>query len=86
MTSDLRKVADFWSQYEPPVDAGNFYASPLTRPYIIETAYGKELVKEYQHDSNFAEDIFISKYLRGKKVESMLRGLAVQMFNVHLPQ
>lgn len=72
MTTSLDKVANFWSQYEPVVDAPCFYMSPLTRSYIIETAYGKDLVAEYQQDSNFAENIFISKYLRGKKVESIL--------------
>lgn len=72
MTNELNKVADFWSQYEPVVDAPNFCASPLTRPYIIETAYGKDLVADYKQDSNFAENIFISKYLRGRKVESIL--------------
>jgi ubiquinone/menaquinone biosynthesis C-methylase UbiE len=72
MINNLNKVAGFWSQYEPVVDAPNFYASPLTRPYIIETAYGKDLVADYQQDSNFAEDIFISKYLGNKKVESIL--------------
>ena len=72
MTNELNKVADFWSQYEPVVDAPNFYASPLTRPYLIETAYGKDFVADYQDDSNFAENIFIAKYLTGRKVESIL--------------
>lgn len=71
MTTSIGKVANFWSRYEPTIEAPCFYMSPLTRSYIIETAYGKDLVAKYQQDSNFAENIFISKYLRGKKVESI---------------
>ena len=90
MTSELEKVAIFWSHYEPVVNAGNFYASPLTRSYIIETAYGKDFVAEYLNDSNFAEDIFISKYLKGKKVVSMLSlccgfGIVERIFASQLP-
>lgn len=72
MTNELSKVSKFWSKNEPVLDSWGFYTSPLMRPYIIETAYGKDLVGEYQYNSWFAEDIFISKYLRGKKIKSIL--------------
>jgi ubiquinone/menaquinone biosynthesis C-methylase UbiE len=72
MTDDLLKVNKHWSRSDPVRDDGNFYMSPLIRPYIIETAYGRDLIAEYQDNSYFAEDIFISKYLRDKKVESLL--------------
>ena len=72
MTNELSKVSKFWSKNEPVLDSWGFYTSPLMRPYIIETAYGKDLVGEYPYHSSFAEDIFISKYLRGKKIKSIL--------------
>lgn len=72
VTKNLRKVADHWSKDEPLLNANNFYMSPLTRRYIIETAYGENFVQRYQDNSFYAEDIFISQYLRGKKVEQIL--------------
>jgi hypothetical protein len=72
MTNEVLKVGEFWSQSEPIRDSGNYYMSPLIRPYIIETAYGKDLVAKYQDNSYYAEDIFIEKYLKGKKVETLL--------------
>jgi ubiquinone/menaquinone biosynthesis C-methylase UbiE len=71
-THQLLKVSEHWSKSEPVRDDGNFYMSPLTRPYIIETAYGRDLVVEYQYNSYFSVDIFISKYLKNRKVESLL--------------
>ena len=71
MKNELSKVSEFWSKSEPVRDVGGFYMSPLMRPYIIETAYGKDLVTEYRCNSYYAEDIFISKYLRGKKIKSI---------------
>src|SRR5258706_16208670 len=72
MTNELLKVSNYWSKSEPARDEENFYMSPLIRRYIIETAYGKDLVIKYQSNSYFAEDIFIEKYLKDKKVESLL--------------
>ena len=57
MKSELSKVSEHWSKSEPVRDVGGFYMSPLIRPYIIETAYGKDLVTEYQCNSHYAEDI-----------------------------
>jgi len=68
----LSKVASHWSKNEPIEDEGKFYMSPITRSYIIETAYGKDLVDEYKEDRYYAENIFINKYLKDKQVESML--------------
>ena len=72
MTEDLLRIEKRWSKNEPVRDEGNFYMSPMLRPYIIENAYGREFVAEYGASSYFAEDIFISKYLKHRKVESLL--------------
>ena len=72
MANELSKVGKVWSKGEPVVNSGNFYLSPLIRPYIIETAYGKDLVGNYQDNNHYAEDIFIEKYLKDKKVEAVL--------------
>ena len=72
MTDSLQQVGEHWSKSEPTQEADNFYMSPLMRPYIIESAYGKDLAAEHKHNSYFAEDIFISKYLGARRVESIL--------------
>lgn len=72
MTNELIKVSKYWSGNEISRDSGNFYMSPITRPFIIESAYGKDFVTEYKDNRYFAEDIFIAKYLSNKKIESVL--------------
>jgi SAM-dependent methyltransferase len=72
MNPDVSKVGKFWSKEEPIENAGNFYASPLTRPYIIEMAYGKRYVKDYADRSDFAQALFVSKYLAGKRIRTIL--------------
>lgn len=72
MTNEISKVGKRWSQTEPVQNAGNYYMSPLLRPYIIETAYGRDFVAKYQNNSYYAEDMFVSEYLKDKKVETIL--------------
>jgi 2-polyprenyl-3-methyl-5-hydroxy-6-metoxy-1,4-benzoquinol methylase len=66
------KIDKFWSNYEPVKDGTGFYMSPITRPYMIDTAYGKDLVDGYANNPNYAEDIFMKKYLNGAKIKTVL--------------
>lgn len=70
--NDISKVAEYWSQSEPQVDAPNFYTSPITRPYIIESAFGNKFVESHRTDSAFAENILIDIYLKQRNIESVL--------------
>ena len=72
MSNELEKVGEHWSKSEPADEENNFYMSPLTRPYIIESAYGRDLADEHRNNCYFAEDIFIANYLGGKRVETIL--------------
>lgn len=72
MSDNNSKVGKFWSNYEPVRDGAGFYMSPIIRPYSIDIAYGKDWVGEYANKANYAEDIFIKKYLSGVKVKSIL--------------
>ena len=48
MRDESYKISNHWGKREPIRDSAGFYTSPILRPYFIETAYGKDLVPEYQ--------------------------------------
>lgn len=70
----VKKISDFWSKTELQQNAGNFYMSPITRPYIIESAFGADHVESYKDNSYFAVDIFINDFLAktNKKICTIL--------------
>ena len=72
MTKELSKIGKHWSKNEPAPDTRNFYMSPVTRAYIIESAFGRDFVDEYRDNHYYAQDIFVSQYLKNKKVGSVL--------------
>ena len=72
MRDESSKISKHWGKQEPVRDSVGFYTSPILRPYIIETAYGKDLIPEYQDNSYYAEDIFMAKYLKNKRCSSIL--------------
>jgi hypothetical protein len=45
---------------------------PIWRLYFIASAYGQEIVDEFQDDGYAAEELFMKLYLRKKRVESIL--------------
>ena len=70
MKNNDSKVVKFWSTHEP--DEKNYYCSSITRPHIIRTAYGPDLIDQYCKNPYFAEDIFFEQHLLGRKIESIL--------------
>lgn len=87
----INKVGKYWSKRPPLKDEGNFYQSPITRSYIIKTAFGDKYIDKYLENSNFALDIFIEKYLADKEINSLLSlcsgfGLVEREFSKRLPK
>lgn len=72
MRDESSKISNHWGKHEPILDDPGFYTSPVLRPYFIESAYGKDLIPEYQNNSYFAEDIFMAKYLKNRRCSSIL--------------
>ena len=72
MEKELTTVGNHWSQHEPEPEGSGYYGFPPLRPYLIETAFGKDLAVEHQQNPWWAEDIFVLTYLRSKKVESVI--------------
>ncbi len=69
---EITQVAEFWSKNEPVPDAPCFYTSPITRAYIIGSAFGQRFVKTYHDDSAFAVNILAELYLKQRNIESVL--------------
>ena len=69
-SSTNSKISDHWAAREPLEENGGFYVSPLLRPYIIETAFGKEQVDLHSNNEFYPVDIFIEKFLRNRPVRS----------------
>lgn len=89
-STDSQKTSSFWSQHESVSGDPNFYLSPITRPYIIESAFGPNYVPEYRDNPFFAEDFFLSNHLSGKKIENVLSlccgfGVVERRFAERLP-
>ncbi|MGC2457084.1 MAG: methyltransferase domain-containing protein [Gallionellaceae bacterium] len=70
--SEIAQVADFWSQHELVLDAPGFYTSPIMRPYIIETAFGRQYVERYGNDASYMINLLIELYLKQRNVQSVL--------------
>lgn len=70
--SEVSRVADFWSQYEPVVDGPSFYTSRIMRPYIIESAFGRQFVELYGHDASFMVNLLMELYLKQRNIQSVL--------------
>jgi SAM-dependent methyltransferase len=92
MTLSSAKVPRFWSEREPPTEStGGFLYSPITRPYILETAFGRDAVEPYRHSSTWAWDILMDRYLAGRRVRQVLSlccgfGLAERILLPRLPE
>jgi SAM-dependent methyltransferase len=71
-TSETSLIGDHWASREPLEQNGGFYVSPLLRPYIIETAFGKDQVEAHRTNAFYSVDIFIEKFLRNRPVKSIL--------------
>lgn len=89
-SKDLQKVDKHWSKTDLIEDDANFYLSPLTRQYIIETAYGKALAAKHRNNRFSALDIFIENYLKDRNIKSILSlccgfGLIERRFVSQLP-
>lgn len=69
---DNKTVSTKWSHHKPSQKDCNFNMSPVFSKHKIETAFGKEYIEEFCDNPHFAEDIFVKKYLHGKKVDQML--------------
>jgi SAM-dependent methyltransferase len=68
-----KKVEEFWSNQAPPTAAdGGYLYSPITRPYILETAFGAKIAKQYLGSDTWATDILIERYLAGHDVKRVL--------------
>ena len=85
------KVQGFWSKREPPTEtSGGYLYSPITRPYIIETAFGRETAERYRGSFTWAWDILVDRYLARRKVQKVLSlccgfGLSERIFIPRLP-
>lgn len=92
MTPDSVKVREFWSERKPPTEiTGGYLYSPITRPYIIKTAYDQDASDTYSHSSTWAWDIFIDRYLSGRCVKRVLSlscgfGVAERILLSKLPE
>lgn len=68
-----RKVRRYWSKQEPPTETtGGFLYSPITRPYILETAYGHDAVEPYRHSQTWGWDILVDRHLAGHRIQRVL--------------
>ncbi|SHL53254.1 Methyltransferase domain-containing protein [Bradyrhizobium lablabi] len=72
LASENSQVADHWASREPLEENGGFYVSPLVRPYIIETAFGKDQVEAHRANAFYSIDIFIEKFLRNRPIKSII--------------
>jgi SAM-dependent methyltransferase len=86
-----RKVRTYWSKQEPPTETtGGFLYSPITRPYILETAYGHDAVAPYRNSQTWAWDILVDRHLAGRRIQRVLSlccgfGLAERILVPRLP-
>lgn len=91
-TLNSAKVPRFWSGRKPPTETtGGFVYSPITRPYILETAYGQDAVERYRHSSTWGWDILVDRYLAGRAIRRVLSlccgfGLAERILLPRLPE
>jgi SAM-dependent methyltransferase len=70
---DSAKVSRFWSGRTPPTETtGGFLYSPITRPYILETAFGQDAVEPYRRSSTWLWDILVNRYLAGRPIRQVL--------------
>jgi SAM-dependent methyltransferase len=72
LASETSQIADHWASREPLEQNGGFYVSPLLRPYIIATAFGKDQVDLHRSNAFYSIDIFIEKFLRNRPIKSIL--------------
>ena len=70
--SETSQIGDYWAAREPLEQNGGFYVSPLLRPYIIETAFGKSQVESHRTNAFYSVDIFIEKFLLNRPIKSIL--------------
>jgi SAM-dependent methyltransferase len=86
------RVGRNWSKKEPLNETtGGFLYSPITRPYIIETAFGHDAVEPYRRSFTWAWDILVDRYLRGRRVHKVLSlccgsGVAERILMPKLPE
>ncbi len=72
-TSSNQKTRDFWSRQAPPTEAtGGYLYSPVTRPYILETAFGQEVSERYRDSPTWGWDILFDRYLPRHGVRNVL--------------
>jgi hypothetical protein len=57
LASETSQIADHWASREPLQENGGFHVSPLLRPYIIETAFGKDQVEAHRANAFYSIDI-----------------------------
>jgi SAM-dependent methyltransferase len=72
-TLNSAKVSRFWSGRKPPDETtGGFLYSPITRPYILATAYGQDTVEPYRHSSTWLWDLLVDRHLAGRRIRQVL--------------
>lgn len=90
--SASQKVQGFWSKKEPPTEtSGGYLYSPITRPYIIETAFGRETTERYRGSFTWAWDVLVDRYLAGRSIQKVLSlccgfGLSERILIPRLPE
>lgn len=72
MANSSQLVAEKWSRHAPSPQDQNFNMSPVFSRHKIATAFGPEYVEEFKENPHFAEDIFVKKFLEGRKIETIL--------------
>ena len=72
MANSSLLVAEKWSRRAPSPQDQNFNMSPIFARHKIATAFGPEYVEEFKDNPHFAEDIFVKKFLAGRKIETIL--------------
>jgi SAM-dependent methyltransferase len=91
-TLQSRTVPRFWSARKPPTEAnGGFLYSPITRPYILASAFGPEAVEPYRRSSTWGWDILVDRYLAGRPIRRVLSlccgfGLSERILLPRLPE
>jgi SAM-dependent methyltransferase len=92
VTSAARKVQGFWSKKEPPTEtSGGYLYSRITRPYIIEMAFGRETAERYRRSSTWGWDILVDRYLAKRRIQKVLSlccgfGLTERILIPRLPE
>jgi SAM-dependent methyltransferase len=66
------QIGNHWAAREPLEQNGGYYVSSLLRPYIIETAFGKDQVEAHSANPFYSEDIFIEQFVRNQPVKTIL--------------